>query len=165
MSRLASTSVGQVVYLAKWCGLEVTVPAGMMLSKPLQVEHGQLATLLASVDKHQRVESLESRLATAEAQVNTLEQIVLSLGRSNGTLGSDNDKLKRTIDKLNIDNDILRCRAVPEMDAHTANVFIRALGRVMALMRLRARLTFRKQTDLSPLHEKFRNAVINSLTH
>lgn len=158
MSRLASTSVGQVVYLAKWCGLNVTVPAGMMLSKPIQVEHGQLATLLASVDKHQRVESLESRLAAAEAQLKALEE-------DNAVFGRANDTLRRTIDRLSLDNDILRCRAVPEMDAHTANVFIRALGRVIALMHLRARLTFRKQTDLSPLHEKFRNAVINSLTH
>ncbi|MCZ4061197.1 hypothetical protein O3W44_22515 [Pantoea sp. LMR881] len=149
-NNMTRITVDQIKSLAEWCGLQVTAPAGMALSKELQISQSQLSELIKAVGKRPELKRMQSRIASLEELANTLNE--------------DKNSLARKLDCLSLDNDILRSRAMPEMDSHTANVFMRALRRARSLMRLRAKLTFRSEPNLFPLEDRFRNALINSLT-
>ncbi|WP_337016434.1 hypothetical protein [Pantoea agglomerans] len=150
MLSITRITVRQIMSLSQWCGLNVTAPAGMVLDKELQVSNGQLAELLSAVNKHHTIKALDAQIASLET--------------TNAGMATDKEQLARRLNLLNRDSDILRSRAMPEMDAIAAQNLMGAIRFAMKLQRLHAWLTFRKQPNMSELYEQLKHAVINSTT-
>lgn len=150
MHDMSHITVRQIMSLAKWCGLEVIAPAGIVLGTELQISNGQLAELLSAVNKHYTIKDLEARITTLESAAVEIK--------------ADKTHLELSLDRLKVDNDILRSRAMPQMNAPAAHSLMRALSFVMKLQSLRARLMLRKGPDLTLLHDQLKQALINTTT-